>query len=60
MSNFGALTGVSSVSGFNHLKERDLNETAGPVARNDQNAFGNDIDISKAQLPEGCRELAWG
>ena len=53
MSNFGALTGVSSVSGVNHLKERDLNETAGPVARNDQNA-------SKAQLPEGCRELAWG
>ncbi len=32
MSNFGALTGVSSVSGVNHLKERDLNETAGPVA----------------------------
>lgn len=59
MSNFDALTGVSSVSGVNHLKERDLNETAGPVARNDQNAFEN-IDISKAQLPEGCRELAWG
>ncbi len=60
MSEFGALTGVSSTSGTSHAKERDLNETAGPVAYNDQSsAFGNNVDISKGQLPEGCRELGW-
>lgn len=53
---FGALTGVGHSSGVNY-KERDLNETAGPVARNEQSAFGSNIDISKGQLPEGCREL---
>jgi len=53
---FGALTGVGRSGGVN-FKERDLNETAGPVARNEQSVFGSDTDISKGQLPEGCREL---
>ncbi len=60
MSEFGALTGVSSSSSASYVKERDLNETAGPVAYNNQpSAFGNNVDISKGQLPEGCRELGW-
>ncbi len=60
MSNPFGVSGISSSGGINHIRERDLNETAGTVAHNDQSAFGKDIDISKAQLPEGCRELGWG
>lgn len=57
---FGSLSGVSSVGGVNHVKEKDLQDTTGVAARHDQSAFGNNIDLQKGQLPEGCRELGWG
>lgn len=58
MSNPFSVSGVSSSSNVGHVKERDLNETAGTAAHSNQSLFGGNSDISKAQqLPEGCREL---
>ncbi len=61
MGEFGSLSGISSISGTSHAKEKDLQDTTGVAARFDQSAFGNNnIDLNKGQVPEGCRELGWG
>ncbi|MCX4275307.1 MAG: hypothetical protein OSJ27_05955 [Candidatus Gastranaerophilales bacterium] len=60
MSEFGSLSGISSVSGASYAREKDMQDTTGVAARFDQSAFGNNVDLNKGQVPEGCRELGWG
>ena len=64
MSDFGSLTGISSssssIGAISHNKEKDLQDTTGIAARNDNPFSASNIDLQKGQIPEGCRELGWG